>query len=102
MPEPPRVEVALRPRARQDLTAIYDHSRATFGEPTAELYVAALFEAFETLASHPSLGVACDEIRDGYRRLPVGKHHIFYRLEAQRVDVVRILHQRMLPAALDE
>lgn len=102
MPEPPRAEVALRPLARQDLADIYDYSRATFGDPTAERYITAFFEAFDALSTTPNLGVVCDDIRQGYRRLPVRKHVVFYRVEVERVEVIRILHRRMLPTGLRE
>ncbi|TNE83044.1 MAG: type II toxin-antitoxin system RelE/ParE family toxin, partial [Gammaproteobacteria bacterium] len=44
------------------------------------------------------LGMCCDEIIPGYRRHPVGSHIIFYRTAPSGcVQVIRILHKRMLP-----
>lgn len=43
----------------------------------------------------PDLGVECTDLRAGYRRYGVGSHAIFYRLAPDRIEVVRILHQRM-------
>jgi toxin ParE1/3/4 len=35
------------------------------------------------------------DIRAGYLKYAVGLHFLFYRLTADHLDVVRILHQRM-------
>ncbi len=42
------------------------------------------------------MGRACDDILEGYRRLPHGTHVIYYRQVAgQDVLIVRILHGAM-------
>ena len=41
------------------------------------------------------IGRVCDEVRIGYRRHPDGSHVLFYRVEGNMIDVVRILHKRM-------
>lgn len=53
----------------------------------------------ERVAAGPQLGPDCGDIRDGYRRIGVGSHLIFYRHDAVALDVVRVLHQRMDNAA---
>ena len=37
----------------------------------------------------------CSHIRPGYHKIPCGSHVLFYRLTAEGIDVVRILHERM-------
>ncbi|MBK8591830.1 MAG: type II toxin-antitoxin system RelE/ParE family toxin [Sandaracinaceae bacterium] len=57
-----------------------------------------LDEAFHLLAATPRLGRQCDDIKQGYRRLKVRSHLIYYRLDAaHEVDIVRILHGKMDP-----
>jgi plasmid stabilization system protein ParE len=34
-------------------------------------------------------------LRAGYYKIPCGSHVLFYRLAADGIDVVRILHERM-------
>jgi toxin ParE1/3/4 len=42
------------------------------------------------------MGRACDEIREGYRKLPHGIHVIYYRLPNEsELLIVRILHTTM-------
>ncbi|MBP9087936.1 MAG: type II toxin-antitoxin system RelE/ParE family toxin [Kofleriaceae bacterium] len=60
-----------------------------------ESYIRALWQAIERVTAAPKCGRACDEIRLGYFKFPVGAHMLFYRLTATGVQVVRILHSRM-------
>jgi toxin ParE1/3/4 len=41
------------------------------------------------------MGQDCSDIRAGYWKIPSGSHVLFYRLTADGIDVVRILHERM-------
>ena len=89
----------LRVAAERDLLdlAIEGHSR--WGDDVMRRYVTALDAVFHTLAESPHLGRACPEIRPGVRRLQQGSHMAYYRLTDDGVvDILRILHERMLPA----
>jgi toxin ParE1/3/4 len=86
---------ALRPRARRDLEDIWDHTAKTWGPAQAEIYLRQIETSLATIAQEPMIGRACDEIRAGYRKFPAGSHIVFYRIDADTIDVVRILHQRM-------
>jgi toxin ParE1/3/4 len=85
----------LSPRAKADISEIWDYTVERWGIRQAEIYAIQLKSAIETLASHPYEGQTCDEIRTGYRKYPSGSHILFYRLTSAGIDVVRILHQRM-------
>jgi len=41
-------------------------------------------------------GTACEPIRLGYRRFPLIRHVIYYRATAYGIEVIRVLHDRML------
>ena len=47
------------------------------------------------LLHHSKSGKVRDEIRRGYRSLPVENHVVFYRVSDKDIEIVRILHQRM-------
>ncbi|MCP1535986.1 type II toxin-antitoxin system RelE/ParE family toxin [Methylorubrum extorquens] len=82
------MSVRLSPRARGDLSRIWDDS--------AERYIRLLAGGFDRLAEDPARGLRADEIRKGYFRLSVGSHVLFYRLGADGgIEVIRILHGRM-------
>ncbi|QDP98193.1 type II toxin-antitoxin system RelE/ParE family toxin [Microlunatus elymi] len=87
----------LTPAAVQDLSSIWDYTVERWDGGQAETYVNEIRAAVERLAESPDRGRACDEIREGYRRYGIGSHIIFYVVNQDSVDVVRILHQRMDP-----
>jgi toxin ParE1/3/4 len=41
------------------------------------------------------LGVARNDIKTGYRSLSVGRHVIFYRTTNDRLEIIRVLRERM-------
>ena len=85
----------LSPRAQKDLDGIWDYTVEQWNEDQAQRYVRNIWKAIETLAKSPRRGLACDNIRPGYRRQSIGEHIVFYRIIESGIDVVRILHQRM-------
>ena len=87
----------LTPRAKADLDEIWDYTADRWGFDQAETYTRQLWHDITTIADSPSLGRECNDIRAGYRKYPSGSHILFYRLTADGVDVIRILHERMDP-----
>ena len=86
----------LRPAARQDLENIWTYSANEWGERPADAYIRQINEGFKLLAEAPEMGRDCSDIRPGYRKHPVGRHMIYYRIGSDgEIDIVRILHQRM-------
>jgi toxin ParE1/3/4 len=84
--------------AENDLIEIGRYTREHWSETQYRRYVTRLDDRFHLLAENPELGVACNDVQMGYRRYLEGSHVIFYRVvDAEIVEVVRILHQRMLP-----
>ena len=83
------------PKARRDIEEIWAYSLERFGFEKAEAYLRELQRAAETIAEDPRRGLACDNIRSGYRKFSVGSHVLFFRASDIRIIIVRILHQRM-------
>jgi toxin ParE1/3/4 len=83
------------PRARRDIEEIWEYSVERFGLDNAEAYLRGIQRAAETVLEDPRRGLACDDIRPGYRKFSVGSHVLFFRTSKTRVVVVRILHERM-------
>ncbi len=84
----------LRPRAEADLAEIWRYTAHRWSVGQADIYIEAILDAFERLASDPTRGRPTD-IRSGYRRYAINAHFIFYRLSPDGPDIVRILHKRM-------
>ena len=86
----------LTPRARRDLSEIWDYSAAQWGTTQADRYVRLIAAACDALASGRATGRSAEAIRPGYLRQTVGSHVLFYRARKRgRIEIVRILHQRM-------
>lgn len=87
----------LSKAAQGDLLAIGRYARERWGDERCRRYLAALDARFRALARTPEAGRVCGEIRPGYRCAREGKHVVFYRITDAGVEIVRILHERMLP-----
>jgi toxin ParE1/3/4 len=81
--------------AQIDLEQIADYSFSNWGEKQANFYLEQLEKAFYNLLDNPHLGESRDNIKTGYRSLAVEKHIIFYRLNDNQLEIMRILHYRM-------
>jgi toxin ParE1/3/4 len=87
-------EYRLSRSARNDLTAIAQYGDEHFGVAQSDRYRDQLKQRFSVLAEQPTLYPAIVHIRPGYRRSVCGAHSIYYRIDAQSVEIVRILkHQ---------
>ena len=90
----------LPPLALADFSDIWDYSYTNWGADQADGYVLAIHAACEelakTLAKGRPGGQSAEHIRMGYRKYLIGSHVIFFRCQPfDRVEVVRILNQRM-------
>lgn len=88
-------EVILSPRAKLDLSEIWDYTLSQWGVDQAEKYVRDLWTMMEMQASDPTKSVDIGDVRKGYRKSRSGSHVIFFKVTGDGIDVVRILHQRM-------
>jgi len=88
------------PKARTDLELIWRYSADNWGELSAETYLRTIFNAAEQIQKYPNLGRMRNDVRIGYRSVIVGSHVIFYKLIKNRVNIIRVLHQRVDIAAI--
>ncbi|MEZ4458159.1 MAG: type II toxin-antitoxin system RelE/ParE family toxin [bacterium] len=94
-------ELLFSSAARSDLQAIAEYGERVFGAAQSESYRELLRAKFEQIAENPLLFPRVDEIRAGYRRAVVGSHSVFFRIEDQQIQIVRILRGQVLPASLE-
>ncbi|GAB4234912.1 MAG: hypothetical protein Tsb0032_40330 [Kiloniellaceae bacterium] len=81
----------LSQMAKSDLKEIYRYGRLEYGEKQADRYFADFFARFDQIADNPLLYPAVDHIREGYRRGVCGVHAIYYRIENDTVEIMRLL-----------
>ena len=67
----------LTKRARLDVLNIWLYI-AQDSEPAADRFIDLLTHYFRLLGDNPYAGRSRNELRQGYRRFPVGQHVIFY------------------------
>lgn len=85
----------LSPAAQADLDEIWDYTAQRWNVDQAETYINALRDACHDLAAGKRVSRLAD-IREGYRKLLVGSHVLFFKQsDAGQIVIVRILHQRM-------
>ena len=85
----------LSEKALEDLKSIGRYTQKTWGREQRNKYLSKLDESFHILSKQPQLGTARDDIRKGYRVYHVGRHLIFYRPQPTKIQIIRILHDRM-------
>jgi len=86
---------ALSRKARADLGEIWRYSRDNWSVAQADRYASAIRDAIIAAAREPERGRSCAPAAPDYFRVAAGSHFVFYRMEPDRIVVVRILHQRM-------
>ena len=87
---------SLTEAAKADLKTIAAYMQRRWGKEQRRIYAKQFDDAFHMLANTLEAGIACDVIKVGYRKFPIGSHVIFYRaLSETEIEIVRILHKRM-------
>ena len=87
----------LSPKARQDFIDILRYTGETWGEGQLHIYRDKLNDALQAISRSPQSGHRRDDLPTSHLAYLVGSHVIIYRLGADSIGVVRILHQRMSP-----
>lgn len=78
------------------MEAVWLFSLSEWGARQADRYIDDLTNAFIFLAHSPKAGTASDDIRQGYKRYPVIRHVVYYRATEYGIEIMRVLHDRML------
>ena len=89
----------LSAKSFEDLKTIGRFTLKYWDREQHKIYLSKLDESFHILADQPQLGIARDDIRQGYRVYHVGRHLVFYRQKSSGIEIIRILHDRMDVAA---
>ena len=86
------MRLAVTQAARRDLRNIACYTQKAWGAARKAQYLPAIRAQFSALLRHLALGAPREDVADGYRSPPVGRHIIFCRIAGE--DIV-VLHQRM-------
>ena len=88
-------QLVIADAARDDLRAIARQTEREWGATQRRRYLDAIKQRLVGLRAHPALGGSRDELGQGYRSVPIGRHVVFYREIAGGVEIIRVLHTSM-------
>ena len=84
-------EFRITQAAKEDLIDIALYGDENFGVAQSDRYRDQLKQRFFILAEQPFLYPSVNHITRGYRRSVCGVHSIYYRIEKNTVEIVRVL-----------
>lgn len=79
--------------AQQDIISIGDYTMDTWGQEQVSKYLSQLEQRFEWLAENQKTGKKREDVKEGYRSYPEGRHVIFYRIKEDGIEVISVLHE---------
>jgi len=89
--------LVLSPRSLDDLKGIYQYGVLNWGAVQASDYLDTLKAYFWKLTEQPKIGVEREELLLHMRSFSVEHHIVFYRLQSDYIEIVRVLHTRQDP-----
>lgn len=78
--------------ALADIQGVHSFGVAKFGTLRADDYVIELLDVLDIITSQPKLAHERNDILDGLRVHPHKSHLILYKLEFERVVILRLFH----------
>ena len=90
-------KLVVSPAAQGDFKEIYQYGCTHWGKKRALQYVSQLKEQLWQLLTHPEIGLLRSELGPTMRSFALEKHIIFYRVQSEQIEVVRLLHGRQDP-----
>lgn len=88
----------LSPEAARSIAEIDSYTAKQFGPKQAIRYLENLLDRLEFIAEDPQRGMHRPELNVDYFSYFVGSNTIYYRVKAEHVQIIDILHQSMEPA----
>jgi toxin ParE1/3/4 len=90
-----KLPLKLSPKARQDIHDILRYTGETWGQAQLLAYCDKINDALEAISRTPEIGHGRDDLPSTHLAYLVGSHIIVYRVSAEGIGIVRVLHQRM-------
>jgi toxin ParE1/3/4 len=82
-------------KAVSDLEEIWLYTVESWSAKQADRYYKLILDEINYICKHIDAGKSMEHVRKGYRASKVKSHLIFYRIVHDRVEIIRILHERM-------
>ena len=85
----------VTPRARDDLKSIGRYTEQKWGKLQRNKYLKQLELRFAWIAENPLLGRNRVDVGEGFYSFPQAEHVVFYRIRAEMIEIIGVLHQEM-------
>lgn len=82
-------------KAVSDLEEIWIYTLEKLSVEQADRYYNLIFDEIRYICKNVNAGKSMEHVKAGYRALKVKSHLVFYRVANERVEIIRILHERM-------
>ena len=82
-------------KAVSDLEEIWRYTVEKWSIDQADRYYNLIFDEIQFICKNVNAGKSMEHVRKGYRASKVKSHLIFYRIQNNIVEVIRILHESM-------
>ena len=79
--------------ARLDIISIGDYTMDKWGPEQVSKYLSKLEQRLEWLSENRKAGKEREEVKEGYRSYPEGRHVIFYRIAEEGIEIIGLIHQ---------
>ena len=85
----------LSKKALADLESIWFYTYKNWSPDQADRYYSLIINEIKYICQHPQSGRDMSHVREGYYVSKVKSHLIFYRIQNDYIEVIRILHEKM-------
>ncbi|MCY7309496.1 MAG: type II toxin-antitoxin system RelE/ParE family toxin [Chitinophagaceae bacterium] len=82
-------------KAVYDLEEIWLYTAEKWSVDQADRYYNLIFDEINFICKNNNAGKSMEHVRKGYRASKVKSHLLFYRIQNNTFEVIRILHERM-------
>jgi len=89
--------LVISPAAVNDLKEIYQYGLRQWGRAQSESYLATIKSRLWLLTQQPLMGTERNELLAEARSLSIKSHTLYYRVTANMVEIIRVLHGRRDP-----
>jgi len=81
--------------AISDVEEIWLYTVEKWSIEQADRYYNLIFDEINYICKNINAGKSMEHVRKGYRASKVKSHFIFYRILNDKIEIIRILHERM-------
>jgi toxin ParE1/3/4 len=82
----------LTNEADADLEDIFDYTVKRHNQDQAIRYLSNIEDVFFQLCKHPNLGRLRNDIKENIFSFSIEKHIIFYKIDTDKLIIIRVLH----------